>query len=345
MDLEKRKELVMRKPTEEVVTEEELEEILREKESPVAYIGYAPTGKMHIGHFATIRKIADFLNADFEFKVLIADIHAELDVEKSPLELVDARSECYTTAMKGMIEASGVDLKNVEFIRGSDYQHEKDYQKGYMHLMENATVRRAKRASSEVVRHERGMKSSGVLYPFMQIMDCVALDVDIAYAGSDQRRIYMLGRETLPRIGEEKKTSVFSPILPGLGGGKMSSSQEGSKVNVTDPPETVEKKIKDAYCPAGEVKDNVVLKYVDNLLFPLLVDRGEDFVVERAKNYGGDVTYGSYRGLKQDFLEEELHPQDLKKALAKELAKIMKPIRERFEDKEGLIKKAYPDEG
>ncbi|MFP4115958.1 MAG: tyrosine--tRNA ligase [Candidatus Aenigmatarchaeota archaeon] len=343
MDLEEKKKLIFRKPVDEVVTEEELEEIL-EKDEPSAYIGYAPTGEMHIGHFTTVRKIADFLRAGFKFKVLVADIHAELDVEKTPKELLYARTEWYTEAMKGMIEAAGAELDKVEIVKGSDFQHEKDYQKGYMHLMENATVNRAQRASSEVVRHEESIKASGVLYPFMQIMDCVALDVDIAYSGTDQRRIYMLGRETLPKVGEEKITCVFSEMLPGLEGGKMSSSEKGSKVAVTDSPEVIKERIENAYCPEGKVEGNTVLQYVDNLLFPLLHDRDEKFHIERPKKYGGNVEYSNYRGLEEDFERGDLHPQDLKLALAEKLAEILKPVRDRFEGKKGLAEKAFPDE-
>ncbi|MFB6265923.1 MAG: tyrosine--tRNA ligase, partial [Candidatus Nanohaloarchaea archaeon] len=107
MDLQERKELVRRNMA-EVVTEEELEELLR-GDSPSAYIGYAPTGMMHIGHFTTVRKIADFVEAGFDFKFLIADIHAELDIEKSDPELLPARSEYYEKAIRGMLEASGID--------------------------------------------------------------------------------------------------------------------------------------------------------------------------------------------------------------------------------------------
>lgn len=342
MDFAERKELVLRN-TEEIVTEDELDEILQEKDKPVAYIGYAPTGMLHIGHFATIRKIADFLKAGFKFKVLIADVHAELDVEKTPLDLVRARSEVYEEGIKGMIEAGGVDFKDVEFIRGSSYQHGKEYQKGYMHLMENATLNRAQRASSEVVRHEEGMKASGILYPFLQIMDCVALDVDVAYSGTDQRRIYMLGRETLPDIGEKKPTCIFFPLLGGLSGGKMSASDSKSKVNITDSEEEIKDKMDKAYCPEGEIKDNNVLGYARYLIFPVLRDKGEKFVISRPEKYGGDVSYENYKELEKDFLSGELHPQDLKESMAESLFEILKPVRERFEGREDLLKRSYPE--
>lgn len=344
MDPEERKELVLRN-TEEIVTEEELDEILETKDSPTSYVGYAPTGMMHIGHFTTIRKIADLVEAGFDFTFLIADIHAELDVEKTPIDLVKARAKYYEEAIKAMVEASGIEPEKVDFVRGSSFQHEKEYQKGYMHLMENATVTRAKRAASEVVRHGEGsMRASGVLYPFMQIMDCVALDIDVAYAGNDQRRIYMLGRETLPDIGEEKVTTLLSPLLSGLSGGKMSASDKSSKVGIHDSEKVIKEKIEDAYCPEAEEKDNGVLEYLKYLIFPILELRCQDFEIERPDKYGGDVSYSDYGELRDDYLDGEIHPQDLKKAAGKYIAKALEPVRNHFKGKEDLLKKAYPDE-
>ncbi|MDY6770740.1 MAG: tyrosine--tRNA ligase [Candidatus Nanohaloarchaea archaeon] len=342
MDPDERMELVQRN-TAETITDEELEDIVR-KDSPRAYIGYAPTGMMHIGHFTTVRKIADFVEAGFDFTFLIADIHAELDVEKTPLELVEARTEYYEQAIRGMLDAAGIDHDEVDFVRGSDYQHDEEYQKGYMHILENVTVQRAKRSVNEVVRHGDSMRASGLLYSAMQIMDCAALNVDVAYAGRDQRRIYMMGREVLPDIGEDKPTCVFAPLLSGLSGGKMSASDASSKISIHDDEDEVADKINDAYCPAGEVEDNGVLEYAKYLVFPILEADGRDFVVERPEEYGGDLSYGSYEALEQDFVEEELHPQDLKNAVAAEISRVLQPVQERFDGREELLETAYPEE-
>lgn len=342
MDTDERRELVLRN-TAEAITEEEVAAVV-DRDDPVAYIGYAPTGMMHIGHFTTIRKIADFVEAGFTFKILVADIHAELDIEKSPPGLIEARSEYYEQAIRGMLDAAGIDPGAVEFVRGSDYQHDADYQKGYMHLMENTTVNRAERAVNEVVRHDESMKASGVLYPFMQIYDCVALDVDIAYAGLDQRRIYMLGRESLPKIGEDKPTCVFAPLLSGLSGGKMSASDAASKVSIHDDAETVQEKLSDAYCPAGEVEDNGVLEYCRYLVFPVLQQRGDAFIVERPDEYGGDVSFETYDELEEAFVSGDLHPADLKAATGDYIAALLQPIQDRFEGEEELLRTAYPDE-
>lgn len=342
MQQDERQELVLRNMA-EVVTDEELDDIIA-KDNPTAYIGYAPTGMMHIGHFTTIRKIADFIEAGFDFTVLVADGHAELDIEKTPLELVEARSEYYEEAIKGMLEASGIDPSRVTFVRGSDYQHDREYQKGYMHLMENTSVTRAERAINKVVRHDESMKASGILYPFMQIQDIVALDADVAYAGLDQRRIYMLGRESLPKTGEDKPTCVFAPLLSGLSGGKMSASDASSKIGIHDPPEAVQSKINDAFCPQGEVEDNGVLEYARYLLFPIFDQDDDQLVVERPEKYGGDRVYERYEELEDDFVAEDLHPQDLKHAVADAITAVLEPIQDRFEGEDELLQTAYPDE-
>ena len=53
-------ELVKRN-TQEIVEENELKDLLLEKPHPTAYIGYATTGMLHIGHFLPILKVKDFL--------------------------------------------------------------------------------------------------------------------------------------------------------------------------------------------------------------------------------------------------------------------------------------------
>jgi len=73
-------------------------------------------------------------------------------------------------------------------------------------------------------------------------------------------------------------------------------------------------------------------------------DRGETFLVERPQKFGGNIKYKNYADLERDYLTKTLHPQDLKNALTRELADLLKPVREFFEDKQELIKEAYPEE-
>lgn len=340
MDRAERGRLV-RRNTAEVVTDDELDELLAD--DPTIYIGYASTGEMHIGHFTTIRKLADFIRAGLTVKVLIADLHAHLDDEKSPFDLLDARAAYYREAIEAMVAAAGADPEKIEFARGRDFELDADYSLSLLRMAADTTVSRVQRAGSEVVRQSDNPKLGGLIYPLMQTLDIDALDADIAYGGIDQRGIYMLSRELLEDRGETPPVCVFAPLLSGLSGGKMSSSDASSKVNLTDDPETVAEKLRGAYCPQGEIEDNGVLEYLDYLVFPILDERGEAFEIERPEEYGGDLTYESYEELETDFVSEDLHPQDLKNAAAGYIAEILDPIRERFENQPDLLADAYPE--
>jgi len=343
MDPAERARLVARN-TAEVVEEDELAALLEGEETPKAYIGYAPTGEMHIGHYTTIRKLADFLRAGLEVTVLVADLHAHLDDAKSPWDLLDARTEYYRTAIEAMVDAAGADADDIEFVRGRDLELDPDYELSLLRMAAETTVSRAKRAGSEVVRQSDNPRLGGLVYPLMQTQDVVALDADIAYGGIDQRGIYMFSREVLPKWGHDKPVCVFAPMLAGLTGGKMSASEQESGIWLTDDDETIREKVGDAYCPAGEAEDNGVLQYLEYLLFPVLESRDElPFRVERPEEYGGDLAYDGYDALEADYVSGELHPADLKPAVGDAIADVVAPVRERLLERPEVLAEAYPE--
>lgn len=337
MDIKTKLELIKRN-TQEIITEGELRKLLEEKKSPVAYIGYAPTGRLHVGHLVPLLKVGDFLNASFKFKFLIANLHAHLDDQKSPWSLLEARSDYYQELISAVLSTLDIDTSKLLFVRGSDFQTNTDYVLGVLRMSALTTLNRTKRAASEVVRFGKEPKMGGFFYPLMQAMDCVGLEVDVAYGGLDQRGIYMLGRELLPEIGHKKPVVVFTPLLPSLVGGKMSASEEKGKIDLLDSEKEVENKIKKAFCKEGQIKDNGVLAFCEYFIFPFK----SKMRIERAKKFGGDVTYKSYKELERDFVKKKLHPQDLKQSVAEEINSVLEPVRKIFEKKKNLVKEAYP---
>ncbi|MBU2634179.1 MAG: tyrosine--tRNA ligase [Nanoarchaeota archaeon] len=327
---------LIKRNCEEVVNEDELKNLLKKKNYS-AYIGFAPTGRIHVGYLIPLVKIADFIKVGFKFKFLIADMHAFLDDKKTPWELLDLRSKYYEEAIKAIFKAIHVDTKNLEFVKGSDFQLNKDYMLDVLHLTGELTVNRCKRAASEVVRFKEDPKLGGFLYPIMQVLDPFYMKIDVCFSGIDQRGIYMLGREVLPKLKNRTLTCVFTPLLPGLNGGKMSASDEKSKIDLLDSEKDVVSKVNKAYCPEGVVEDNGVLTFIQYVVFPLK----DQFKVERPEKFGGGIIYKRYEDLEKDFIAKKLHPADLKKQLSEELNKILNPIRKSLENKKDLIKKAY----
>lgn len=58
----------------------------------------------------------------------------------------------------------------------------------------------------------------------------------------------------------------------------------------------------------------------------------EKLLIIRKPEYGGNVEYSSYEALEADFASGQLHPGDLKTAVAKALNELIQPVRDHFEN-------------
>lgn len=338
MDLEKKFELIKRN-TVEIVTEEELLELLKKK-NPRVYLGTAITGKPHIAYFVWVLKLADFLKAGFKVKLLLADIHGALD--NTPWDVLEYRYQYYNKVIPLLFKAVGADIKNFEIVKGSDFQLKKEYMLDVLRMSTYASVNDCKRAASEVVKFGDNPKLSGLIYPIMQAVDEQYLDVDVQYGGLDQRKILMFARENLPKLGYRQRIEIMTPLIPSLvGGEKMSASVEGSKIDLLDDENTVKNKVMNAYCREGEVEGNGVLAFLKHVIMVIKEDRNEKLVVKRDKKFGGDLIFKSYDEVERAFIRKELHPLDLKNTLALEINELLKPIRKEIITLKKISEKAY----
>jgi len=311
---------LIKRNTEEIVTQEELEQLLETKESPTAYVGYEPSGKIHMGHVLTVNKLIDLQNAGFEVTVLLADVHAYLN-EKGTMEevreIADFNKECFV--------ALGLEEGKTKFVYGSDYQLEPDYMLSVLKLARSTTLNRARRSMDEVSRSAEKPMVSQMVYPLMQAVDIALLGVDVAVGGIDQRKIHMLAREGLPGLGYKAPICIHTPILLGLDGKKMSSSANNF-ISMDDSGKAVKKKINKAFCPEGDIVDNPVLALFKYHIMP----RFEDITIHRPEKYGGDLHYPGYEELEAEFASKELHPMDLKAGAAEYMNQILEPVREKM---------------
>ncbi len=317
--LEDRLRLITRNAV-EVVTEEELKKLVEEKKKPRAYVGYEPSGEIHLGHVMTVNKLIDLQNAGFEVVVLLADVHAYLN-EKGEFEEIERIAEYNRKAFIAL----GLDESKAKFILGSEYQLGRDYVLDVLKMARITTLNRARRSMDEVSRRKEDPVVSQMIYPLMQALDIAHLGVDLAVGGIDQRKIHMLARENLPKLGYKSPVCLHTPILLGLDGQKMSSSK-GNYISIRDSEDEVVRKLRRAYCPARQVEDNPILEIMKYHIF----QRFEKVVVEREEKFGGDVEYSSFEELAKDFESGKLHPADLKVAAAKYLNKLLENPRKRL---------------
>jgi tyrosyl-tRNA synthetase len=330
-------ELVKRN-TQEIIGEEDLKKVLKSKKKPVVYWGTAPTGRPHVGYFLPMLKIADLLKAGFKVKILLADIHAALD--NTPWDVLEKRYKYYSEVIPLMITALGVDVKELEFVKGSDFQLKKDYVFDMLKMSSFTTLHDAHKAASEVVKLGDNPKLSGMIYPLMQALDEEYLKVDAQLGGTDQRKIMVLARENLPKLGYKQRIEIMNPLVPGLIGKKMSSSIESSKIDLIDDEETVKKKINNAECVAGN-PDNGLMAFLKYVVMTIKNDKNEKFVIERPEKFGGNLEYSNYEEVEKDFVDKKLHPLDLKNAVASEINNLLSVFRKNKDKLGKLSKEAY----
>lgn len=330
---------LIKRNTAEIIGESELKEKLDSGKELSVYIGTAPTGVPHIGYFSWAIKLTDLLNAGFKVKILLADLHAALD--NTPWDILEHRYNFYAKIIPLMMKAMGAPLEKLEFVKGSDFQLSSDYMMDIFKISSNTSVHDCHKAASEVVKLGDSPRLSGYIYPLMQALDEQYLEVDMQIGAVDQRKIMVLAREQLPKLGYEKRIELMIPFIPGLIGKKMSASVEASKIGLMDSPKTIQKKVKSADFEAGN-PDNGTMAFLEKIAFVLLQDKGEKLIVERPEKFGGNLEYSSYEELEAAVKEEKVHPLDVKNTAAKQITNLLSEIEVHREELEELEQLAYP---
>ena len=342
----------------EVLNKAKLDEKLSKGENLKIYWGTTPTGKPHIAYFVPLMKIADFLHAECQVTILIADLHAYLDNMKAPWDRLKLRSEYYEKLIKACLTAIGVPIEKLKFVVGTSYQLTEKFNLDAYRLAAMSSIHDSKKAGAQVVKQVEHPMLSSLIYPGLQALDEEYLQVDAQFGGIDQRKIFVYAEKFLPLLGYEKRAHLMNTMVPGLTGDKMSSSVEDSKIDLLDSPKDVERKIKKAFCEEGN-KENGLLPFCKVVLFPFvqLLNEMENppqhgtvllpnkIVVQRDEKWGGNKEYTNYEQLEADFVNKEIHPGDLKAALVGAINQLLKPVREQLNDKafEKLVNDAYPE--
>lgn len=332
MDSETRYELVSRN-AEEIVTPEELRTLLQTNDSPRGYIGFEPSGLVHAGWMICARKITDLVEAGFDFTIFFADWHAYIN-DKFGGDINKIR--LCASYMEDCFEALGVPRDKVRFEFASVLMDDIAYWEKLINIGKASSLMRVKRAMTIMGRteDEAEVDSSKVLYPLMQAADIFAMDLDVAYAGMDQRRAHMLARDAADKLRWKKPIALHTPLLPGLKGanrmdpvaGKMSKSDPDSGILIHDSPEDIRRKVSKAFCPP-ESEGNPIMDMCKMIVFP----RKGSLHIERPAKFGGPLEFQSYAELEQVYKGGKLHPMDLKSGTASAMVEILEPVRAYFE--------------
>ena len=348
MDIAEKVYLIERPPTEEVVTHDELVELFKTNSSPKHYIGLEISGFLHLGSLiSTGFKINDFVKAGIKCTIFLADWHTLInDKLGGNWESISKVSKYYHDAFKLV-------CPDVDIVLGSKlYEEKTEYWSDLVKFTKHMSIARTMRTLTIMGRSEDDKKIdvAKLLYPAMQAVDIHSLDVDIAHAGMDQRKIHMLVREIFPKMKWRVPIAVHHKLLPGLSKpaetndsqilGKMSKSDPSSGVFIHNTDEEIKKKISKAWCEEANIQNNPLLEIARTVI----LHEFDEINVERPEKFGGNVSYSDYKQLETDFAKKKLHPGDLKQTVGNYLVKIVSPIRDKLNLSEEIfeiIKKSY----
>ena len=335
MDVIEKFDLIAKPPTEEIVTQDELMEMLKTNSKPKHYIGLEISGFLHLGSLiSTGFKINDFIKAGLDCTVFLADWHTLInDKLGGDWETISRVSKYYADAFKLV-------CPGVKIVLGSElYDSRKEYWFEFVKFTKHMSLARTMRTLTIMGRSENEEKIdlAKLLYPPMQAVDIHSLDLDIVHAGMDQRKIHMLVREIFPKMEWKVPVAVHHKLLPGLSEpsdaskeskilGKMSKSDPNSGVFIHDSDDQIKSKINKAWCEEGNTENNPLLEISKHVIF----HEFNEINVERPDKFGGNVTYTNTSDLESDFLQKKLHPSDLKQTVSNYLIKIISPIREKL---------------
>ncbi len=343
----------------ETLTEEDLKHLL-DTDTPLKhYIGFEVSGKLHIGYLFQLMKVKDIQDAGGETIIWLADLHSAInDKLGGDLDTIKRVSRDYfIPAMESLFESIGGDPKKLIFkLCSEEYAAHPEFWFTFLEMAKGTSLARSKRSITIMGREdaEDNIETAKIMYPIMQAADIFLLQANIAQAGMDQRKVHVVARDSAMQIktnalkdsqgNQIKPVAIHTPILLGLqvqdlyiGGesdeiamkSKMSKSRPGSGITIHDSEDKIRETLNKAFAPEGQIENNPVLNWTKYLVF---YSEDSTLTIERPEKWGGNLTFNSYNDLEKAYQDKQLHPQDLKAALAEWLIKKLAPVRSHFED-------------
>ncbi len=280
----------------------------------------------------------------------------------------DFNNYYFTPTFKKCFEVCGCNVEEIDFWsadelyigRQNNGRHFWDFM---MKVAKNLTLARVNKSVTVTGKQAGEGVEFGVLcYPVMQVADAFFMQTHLVHAGMDQRKCHVLMREVASKmdegfelkLGQEsvKPIAMHHPLLLSLGisakkasermttenseSAKMSKSKPDSAIWVHDSPEEIARKLKKAYCPLPdpnrqtpeeieqEQEWNPILDWCKKMVYPA----GKKIFLQRPEKFGGDKIFETFEELKKEYFTGNIHPMDLKIALANTLTEWLKPIRD-----------------
>jgi len=209
--------------------------------------GLMPSGRFHIGHMMVAQQMIFYQKLGAKCYIAVADIES---YTSRGVPLNEARETAYREYIANYI-ALGLKRKNCDVYfqsaRSKDAEKSKAYYRLQNVLSRHATFNEFKAIYGEITPGKMmaaTLQAADMLHP--QLPEFGGPAPTIIPVGIDQDPHLRLARDMAKRVKMHKfipLTSSYHRFMPGLGGGKMSSSEPNSYIALLDDPKTIKKKI------------------------------------------------------------------------------------------------------
>lgn len=256
---------IIKRGSDELISEEELLNKLKTKKQLVVKAGFDPTAPdLHLGHTVLLNKLRHFQDLGHRVVFLIGDFTGMIgdptgkNVTRPALTSEEVRSNArtYEEQVFKILDAS---LTQVAF--NSEWMR-KFSPEDLIKLASKYTVARMLERDDfgKRFRDGRSIAIHEFLYPLVQGYDSVALEADIELGGTDQKFNLLVGRDMQRSHGMEPQCILTMPLLEGLDGINKMSKSLNNYISIDDEPGEMFGKLM-------STSDDLMWRYIELLSF------------------------------------------------------------------------------
>ena len=283
------------------------------------FSGVQPTGALHLGNYLGALKKFAIMQHDHECLYCVVDLHA-ITVPQDP-----ARLKQQTREIAAAYLAAGVDPKKAIVYNQSRVRGHTELAWYFNCVARIGWLSRMTQFKDKAGKNSEAMSVGLYDYPVLQAADILLFKATHVPVGEDQKQHLELSRDIAAKFNNDFKVPGFFPLPeplikgPGArimslrdGTSKMSKSDpsDNSRINLTDSPEDMAKKIKKAKSDAGVIPASETelegRPEVQNLvgIYAALADMSDQAVLDEFAGQG----FGAFKPALADLVVDKLRP-------------------------------------
>ena len=230
---------LIKRGIEELISETELIEKLKQKKKLIIKAGFDPTAPdIHLGHTVLLRKLKHFQKLGHQVVLLVGDFTAmigdptgksETRKKLTPQE-AKKNAQTYTQQIFKTLDKSKTQVVfNSQWCEGMSFAD-------VLELTSKYTVARMLERDDFQKRYfaKKPISITELMYPLIQGYDSIKLKADVEIGGTDQKFNLLVGRQLMKESGLSPQIIITMPILEGLDGVQKMSKSLDNYVGVNE---------------------------------------------------------------------------------------------------------------